>query len=287
VIKGHKVDALRPCEGIVIVSTALNVPGPVAVARLTAMGATAIKIEPPAGDPLAGHSRPWYDELHRGIETKILDLKTADGRDRFDACAAHASVLITAQRPAALARLGLDWERLHARFPHLSHVAILGFAPPRANDAGHDLTYQAAEGLIGPPNMPQTLMVDLAAAERVVCTALAVNMAFNGVGQYAAVNLADVAHAMAAPIRHGLTTSGGLLGGGFAGYRLYRAREGWVALAALEPRFLERLRLQAAGVAPDELRFAELFATRTAREWEAWAREQDVPLVAVHAGESV
>ena len=47
-----------------IVSIALNVPGPVAVARLVADGAQAIKIEPPWGDPLDGLCKPWYDDLH-------------------------------------------------------------------------------------------------------------------------------------------------------------------------------------------------------------------------------
>ena len=47
-----------------IVSIALNVPGPVAVARLVAKGREAIKIEPPWGDPLHGLCKAWYDDLH-------------------------------------------------------------------------------------------------------------------------------------------------------------------------------------------------------------------------------
>jgi alpha-methylacyl-CoA racemase len=37
-------------HGIKIVSLALNAPGPVAGARLTNLGATVTKVEPPSGD---------------------------------------------------------------------------------------------------------------------------------------------------------------------------------------------------------------------------------------------
>ena len=37
-------------QGVKIVSLALNVPGPVAAARLTKLGADVTKVEPPTGD---------------------------------------------------------------------------------------------------------------------------------------------------------------------------------------------------------------------------------------------
>ena len=46
-----------PLDGVRIVSLAQNVPGPVALARLVADGATAIEVEPPAGDPLGSTRR--------------------------------------------------------------------------------------------------------------------------------------------------------------------------------------------------------------------------------------
>ncbi len=261
----------------------VNVPGPVAVARLTSLGARVFKIEPPAGDPLAQQCREWYVELHGGIETERLDLKTLEGRSRLESHLSNATVLITAQRAAALARLGLGWERLHERFPQLCQVAIVGFSPPRENEPGHDLTYLAAEGLLNPPHVPRTLVVDLAGAERVVSAVLAARIAGarDGGGRYVEVVLADVARSMAAPLRHGLTAPGAILGGGFPGYRLYQSRHGWVAVAALEPHFLERLRRELRGAEPCDDQFAAMFATRTAFEWENWGRDHDVPIIAV------
>ena len=52
-------------------------------------------------------------------------------------------------------------------------------------------------------------------------------------------------------------------------------------MAALEPHFWERL-LQELGVNGDDLQARERsFQTMTAEQWEEWAAERDLPLVAV------
>ena len=61
------------------------------------------------------------------------------------------------------------------------------------------------------------------------------------------------------------------LGGGLAGYNLYAAREGWIAVAALEPHFAERL---AASLEIPVLTIEALrtrFSSETAAHWERWA----------------
>jgi crotonobetainyl-CoA:carnitine CoA-transferase CaiB-like acyl-CoA transferase len=193
--------------------------------------------------------------------------------------------LLTSSRPAALARLGLDWPVLHGRYPKLAQVAIVGFAGGQADAPGHDLTYQASVGLLDPPHLPRTLLADLAGAEQAVSAALALLLARErgGAGGYAHVALARAAEAFAQPLAHGLTAPGGLLGGALPGYNLYRAQQGWVAVAALEPRFRERLQreLDLSDGKPDE--WPRVFLRRSAQEWETWARERDLPLVAVCA----
>ena len=47
------MEAVMPLNEIRIVSLALNVPEPVAVAALQQKGASIIKVEPPEGDPLS------------------------------------------------------------------------------------------------------------------------------------------------------------------------------------------------------------------------------------------
>jgi len=271
-------------SGLRIVSTALNLPGPVACARLRALGAEIDKVEPPDGDPLERYAPRWYGRLHEGIAVHRLDLKGDAGRDSMSRLLGRADVLITAQRPAALARMGLDVAALSAH-PRLCHVAITGHGAPDENLPGHDLTYVAACGLVQPPHLPPTLFADMAGGERAATEALAlVNARERGAGaRSATVALADVAHDLAAPLREGLTAPGGVLGGRLAGYNLYDTAEGWIALAALEPRFVERLAEALCVAPPTHERLAAKFAERTAREWEEWARANDVPLVAVRS----
>jgi alpha-methylacyl-CoA racemase len=132
----------------------------------------------------------------------------------------------------------------------------------------------------------RVLMADLAGAEQAVSTALSLLFARErgqGAG-YEQVALSEAARSFAEPLRQGLMASGGALGGGFPGYGLYRAREGHVALAALEGHFWKRL-LRELGVKGDRQHLERAFETRTAERWEEWAAERDLPLAAVRSAE--
>jgi alpha-methylacyl-CoA racemase len=263
-----------------VISLALNVPGPVAAKRLKELGATIVKVEPPSGDPLRIYSADYYFELQQDIAVKKINLKDVAGQQELDVLLADADILLTAQRPAALARLNLSWDRLRADFPRLSHIAIVGYPHPRENEAGHDLTYLASEGLLSPTHMPLTLMADIAGAERAVTASLAALIARekSGHGSYHEVALSDAAAAFVGPLKYGMTKPGEVVGGGFAGYNIYSCSEGHIAIAALEPHFFARLQellnVQYATVTM----LAEIFLTRTASEWELWAQRHDVPV---------
>jgi crotonobetainyl-CoA:carnitine CoA-transferase CaiB-like acyl-CoA transferase len=218
------------------------------------------------------------------MDVHRVDLKTSEGLVSIDTLLRGADIFITAQRPAALQRLGLDAQGLAARHPRLCHIAITGHAAPDEHVAGHDLTYLAAHGLVTPPALPATLFADMAGAERVVSTTLAMVHARDrdGLGGSITVPLAEAAAALAQPRAEGLTRPGALLGGGFAGYHLYEARDGWIAVAALEPHFERRL---AEALKLDQLTVDALtraFAANTASHWERWARQLDLPIVAVN-----
>jgi alpha-methylacyl-CoA racemase len=276
---------MQPLDAVRAVSLAVNVPGPTTAARLAALGATVIKVEPPAGDPLAAAHPAWYDELRAGQQVVTLDLKQTADRVRLDELLGPADLLLTSSRPAALARLGLAWTELHARFHRLCQVAIVGHPAPDQDRPGHDLTYAAAHGLVVPPDLPRTLVADLGGAELAATAAVALLLARERGGEagYAEIALADAASAFAAPVRHGATAPGGSLGGGSPSYGLYRTAEGWLAVACLEPHFQQRLAEQ---LGLDDLTHEALgnaFRARTAEEWEAWARERDLPLGAVRS----
>jgi alpha-methylacyl-CoA racemase len=273
-------------QAVKVVSLALNAPGPVAAARLTKMGAEVTKIEPPAGDATSRAAPAWYESLCQGQTVLRLDLKDPTGRKKLDGLLENADLLLASFRPSALQRLGLDWENLHARYPRLCFVGIIGYAHPQEERTGHDLTYQGDFGLLRPPAMPPTLFVDLAGAERTVSMALALlnQAARKGVSGCAWVSLYECARDLAQPITAGLTTTGGLLGGGYPLYGFYKASDGWIAIAALEPHFAERLLLELNLRKADLAELKRIFLQRSAAAWESWAAERDLPLVAVRTG---
>ena len=53
----------KPLRGMRVLSLALNLPGPAALMRLRAMGATCSKLEPPAGDPMQAYRPEAYAAL--------------------------------------------------------------------------------------------------------------------------------------------------------------------------------------------------------------------------------
>jgi len=254
-----------PLKGLRIVTLAQNLPGPLAVSRLVAAGASALKIEPPAGDGFRQLAPGWYRHLHRGVRRQTLDVKSEVGRLAFSALLSTADLLITSQRPAALTRLGIDRKRLARAYPQLRWLNIVGDtnAP---DEAGHDLTYQAAAGMLG-NEMPRTFLADLLGAGDAVAAVLLL--------------LRRPAPATAArwPIIEGLTAPGAVLGGGLPTYRLYDTRRGRIAVAALEPHFRERL--YHALQLNEGADLTEIMRTRTAVQWVRWATSRDLPITAV------
>ena len=272
----------EPLKGVRIISIATNLPGPLAAARLAAFGADVIKVEPPVGDALAAAEPDWYRELVSRQHVKVIDLKAESGRGEFHELLAGADLLLTSSRPVALERLGLSWPALSARYPRLCQVAIVGHSGAAADLPGHDLTYQAEVGLIDGA-MPRSPYADFTGAERAVsetCAALLVRE-LHGRSSYREVSLADAAAYLAEPLRRGLTTETGRLGGGFPGYAIYPTRQGRVAVACLEPHFWQRFK-EGLAVDGSPASIEEAFLQRTASAWHEWAKDRDIPLARIN-----
>jgi alpha-methylacyl-CoA racemase len=270
---------VQPLAGVRVVTLAVNLPGPVAAEQLVRLGATVTKVEPPAGDPLAAFPA-WYAELTAGQQVVVLDLKAPSGRGALEEHLAQADVLLTAMRPSALDRLGLD--ELARAHPRLVHVEIVGHGGARAEAPGHDLTYQAAHGTLVPPAMPTVPVADLLGAERAVSAAVAglFQRTRTGVGGRHRVVLDEAARLAGAAVRHGLMGPGAPLGGALATYRTYTASDGHVALGALEPHFAARV-AEHLGTTAQEI--GARIAEHTTAHWHELGKALDIPLVAVHA----
>lgn len=255
--------------------------------RLRAMGATCVKLEPPAGDPMRSYEPEAYAALHQGVRVLQADLKTAAGQAKLQSELGRADVLLTSFRPSALQRLGLGWNTLRRAHPQLNLVAIVGAPGAQAELPGHDLTYMAEQDLVQGLHLPPTLYADMAGAllsSEAVLQALRLREQ-KGRGVQQEVALSQAAAWLGLPRHWGLTAPGGTVGGAHAGYRVYACRGGRVAVAALEPHFARAL-AEAAGLPDPELHsraaHAQLqawFAGQTRRQLQALARRQDLPLL--------
>ena len=284
---------LLPLRGVRILSLALNLPGPAALLRCQRLGAACTKLEPlpPEGhvsaDPMALYSPPAYAAMHEQVRVLQAHLKTDDGQALLQAELERADVLITSFRPSALAKLGLSWEALQARYPQLSMVRIVGAPGARAEEPGHDLTYLADVGLVTGTALPPTLYADMGGALMASEAVLQVQLARAASGQGACIDIAlsDAAAWLAQPRDWGLTLPAGDVGGAHAGYRVYACVDGRVAVAALEPHFFARL-ISAAGLPPGtdprlpdtHAGIAAFLQKQTRAALDSLAVHEDVPL---------
>jgi crotonobetainyl-CoA:carnitine CoA-transferase CaiB-like acyl-CoA transferase len=276
---------MQPLAGTKIVTIAFNLPGPAAVSQLDRWGAEVLKVEPPGGDPLSMHCPDFYRELLGRQRVERLDLKQEQDRGRLGTHLAAADLLITSTLPASLERLGLNWPRLHAQFPRLCQVAIVGHAPPDVELTGHDLTYQAGVGLLNPPAMPLTLLADMAGAQTTVSHALAVlaERSRTGEGVLSYLPIAGALDFFTLPLRFGLTSPGGRLAGTLPFYNIYPTLDGWLAVAALEPQFWAKLQTLLSLKRGTYQELKAVLQQRSAVEWERFGVEHRLPLAAVRS----
>lgn len=283
---------MKPLKGLRIVSLALNLPGPAALMRCRALGATCIKIEPlpeQGADPMRSYSPQAYEQMHAGVRTVALNLKTKQGQTKLASELARAHVLLTSFRPSALKRLGLSWPTLHERHPNLWMVSIVGGEGVAAEVAGHDLTYLAEHGLIQGLELPATLYADmtgsLLAVEAILSCALARRTSVKA--KQIMVSLASAAAYAALPRQWQLTLTNGTVGGAHAGYQIYACQDGRVAVAALEPHFAKSLcalaNLEYTGVTSmlDQRIHRGLthwFSQQTQAQLNQLAQQQDLPI---------
>lgn len=149
------MDAL---QGIKIASFNHFLAGPAAAQLLADMGADVVAIEPIDGAfqrnwAVAGHFVDGQSVNHlstgRNKRSIALDVKSPQGRGLAESLVARSDVVMENFRPGAMARLGLEPERLLADNPRLIYAAVTGYGAtgPFAQRPGQDLLLQAMSGL--------------------------------------------------------------------------------------------------------------------------------------------
>ena len=253
----------QPLSGILVLDFTTLLPGPLATLMLAEAGAEVIKIERPGGEELRGYpphidgESAVYALLNRGKKSIVLDLKAPDGRARLASLLARCDVLVEQFRPGVMKRLGLDYEAVKAVNPRAVYCAITGYGQdgPRRDEAGHDLNYIAATGLLAlspgaadRPTVPPALVGDIGGGAMPAVMNILLGLRrrdATGEGCFIDIAMADAMftfawHALAAGFAEGRFPAPGAarLTGGSPRYRLYPTRDGkLVACAALEQKF--------------------------------------------------
>lgn len=328
-----------PLAGVTVLELGIWFAGPYGATLLTDLGARVIKVEPLEGDPIrttlpfpeAGGARTT-----QGKESVAVDIRSPEGREVVYELAKRADIVLQSFRAGVADRLGLDPASLMRLNPDLVYVNAPGygtdgpcgdkpaFAPAigaatglamrnlgASLDFGPDLTLDQVKAnsvRLATVNYSAFASSDALAALGVT-TALLVGLLAQRRGRGAHVltasMLSTVAHALSEDMvlwegRPPTPSPDDELHGFSAVYRLYRARQGWIMLAAPQER---EWRVLAAALEhySDKLadeRFAtaqsrrehdtdlatilgDVFATRPAADWERDLIAADIGCVQV------
>jgi CoA:oxalate CoA-transferase len=144
-------------HGVRVVDLTRVLAGPYCTTLLWELGAEVLKIERPGhGDdtrafpPFVNGESVYFASINRGKRSLALDLQDAGDRVILEDLVGKADVLVENFRPGAMAKLGYDFDTLHAKHPGLLYCSISGFGHtgPYAERAAYDLIVQALGGMI-------------------------------------------------------------------------------------------------------------------------------------------
>lgn len=190
--------ASLPLAGVRVISLAEQYPGPYATMLLADLGADIVMVERPGGGDPARRFPGLFAALCRNKRSVALDLKSAQGLADFLKLVDSADVVMEGFRPGVMDRLGIGAEALRARKPELVFVSISSFGQtgPNAGVAGHDLSIQAAAGMIDVPvgqeatlALPVLPLADIASAMFAAIGVVTALFARAGSGQGASVDV--------------------------------------------------------------------------------------------------
>jgi crotonobetainyl-CoA:carnitine CoA-transferase CaiB-like acyl-CoA transferase len=157
--------AVRPLDGITVVSLEHAIAAPFCTRQLADLGARVIKVERPGGGDFARD----YDARVRGLashfvwtnrskESLTLDLKQAGALAVLKRLLAGADVLVQNLAPGAAARMGLGYEALSREHPRLIVCDISGYGDdgPYRDKKAYDLLIQSEAGFLSVTGTPES-----------------------------------------------------------------------------------------------------------------------------------
>jgi itaconate CoA-transferase len=157
--------AIRPLDGITVVSLEHAVAAPFCTRQLADLGARVIKVERPgSGDFARGYDQrvngqsSHFTWINRSKESLALDVKQPQAKAALLELLKTADVLVQNLAPGAAARMGLSYEALKAHNPKLIVCDISGYGAdgPYRDKKAYDLLIQSEAGFLSVTGTPDT-----------------------------------------------------------------------------------------------------------------------------------
>ncbi|MDG2306919.1 MAG: CoA transferase [Candidatus Binatia bacterium] len=159
---------MPPLSGLRVLDLSTEIAGPYCSKLFRDAGASVLKVESPAGDPMrrwsaSGAEIPEDEDgalfqfLNSGKQSVVLDLERAGDRARLLELASNADLVIESFGAGGLARRGLDFDSFSRAQPRLSLVSISpwGLEGPWAERPATEWTLQAAVGMTARRGLPE------------------------------------------------------------------------------------------------------------------------------------
>ena len=308
----------QPLDNVRVLDLTSLGMGPLATQVLGDMGAEVIKLEAPEGDVFrhvvpqgtAGMSHTFL-QFNRNKRSVALDLKTTPGQEALNRLIADCDVLVLTLRPAAAAKLGLDYETVRAIRPDVIYCAAYGYAEggPYAGRPAMDDTIQAMCGLAwlqravsGQAQLVANVVADKATGLTIVNAVLAALIHRMRTGQGQAIEVPMFETMVAFTMPEHMAGQSFVPAKGEAGYarvinpdrRPFRTADGWLSVVPYTTaQWLRFLRLIGRDDMADDPAmadpvhrshlFRELYGlidaampTRTTAEWRTLLLEHDI-----------
>jgi crotonobetainyl-CoA:carnitine CoA-transferase CaiB-like acyl-CoA transferase len=260
-------DAHRPLAGIRILSVEQYGAGPYGTMLLADLGADVIKIEAPSmGGDVSRATGPYFlgdgdsqffQTFSRGKSSVALELKSPEGRARFEAMVAGADAVANNLRGDQPAKLKLTYADLKSLNPKIvcAHLSAYGRDNERAAWPGYDYLMQAEAGLMalsgepdGPPVRCGLSIIDFHTGSHLAVALLAGVLGASRTGQGCDVDVAlfDTAlHQLSYPatwyLNEGVEIARLPRGAhpSIAPSQAFRTADGWLMVMCQTPKFWE------------------------------------------------
>ena len=277
-------------EGVRVLELARYQAGPRGGMIMSDLGAEVIKIERPGGEetranpPIVRGQSVYFTVYNRGKKSVCIDMRNQRGKDIFAELVKTADIVLENFRPGTMDAMGFGYESLKAINPRVILVSVSGFGQygPYTERPAFDPLGQAMSGLmdltgrpVGQPLGTASSIIDRTTALHATIGALAAlrHRDRTGEGQLVDVCLLDSALTLVEiPTSYYLGTGEE---GGEGGRPPYRAKDGWVVIAAIGRDMAGRL-MHLIGSASGPAEPLSLGADERRRLLDAWCADRTV-----------